>query len=157
MRDRRRFVHPHVDAQSCDVLRFQRGLNGVLVQHAAARRGDDDSARLHHRQFLGIDQIVRFLVIGAMQRQKARFLEQRGEINLGGAPRCAFLGTDIRIVRQHLHFQSFAADARHPPADIADADQADGALVGVPALENFAIHIAFATQRAVGLGDILGE
>src|SRR5262249_52817648 len=77
------------------------------------------------------------------------------EFDLLPAPRRHLLGREIGIVGQHLHAEQAAAERGDPAADIAEADNTDGAAVHLPADQVVAVDIGLAAQRAVGLDDAL--
>src|SRR5262249_16405390 len=79
------------------------------------------------------------------------------EGQLGGAARRDRLLVEIGVAGDDLHAEEAAAELGDAAADIADADDADGAPLDVIAHEYAAVMHRAAPQGVVGLDDLLGE
>src|SRR5262249_52272228 len=77
--------------------------------------------------------------------------------HLGRAARGDRLLVEIGVAGDDLHAEEAAAELGDAAADIADADDADGAPLDVIAHEDAAVMHRAAPQGVIGLDDLLGE
>ena len=151
---RRRLIFPDIQSRAGDLLRGQGGGEGVLIVNPAARRGDEEGVRLHHRE-LGFThhppgfrrmRAVDGDIVGGSQHV----------FHCGGL--LGTLGGDLSgglvgVVGDHPHLEQAAAQFSHAATDMAQADDADGAALNVVAHEVSAVVGGTAAHGVVGLDD----
>src|SRR5262245_40592451 len=147
----RRLLVPHVDAGAGDPFRAQRLGERAFVMDRAARGGDEIGVRLHQREFLLADHAARAVIERAVDRHEVGPSQQLLERDLGGTARLDRRIVEIGVAGDHLHGEQPAAELGHAAADIAEADNADGAAVHVVAGESPAVVHAAAAQGMVAL------
>ncbi len=123
----------------------------------APRGGDEIGVRLHLRELLRADHAAALPGQRAIDRDVIGALQQFVELDLLRAPFRDFRSGKIGVVGQHIHAEQALAELGDAAADIADADNADGAALRLGADQRIAVDVAIATQRAVGLDDALRQ
>ena len=155
---RRRFVIPHVQPRTGDLLGRQRIGQRIFIMDAATRGGDKIRVRLHQREFTRTHQIVRLFRVGAVDRHIVGLPQQIVQLlDLLRTLRRDLRGTKIRVVGQHAHAEQTLAQLRQPAADIADANDTDRLVQQLRADERIAGNIRRATHPAVDLDDPLRQ
>ena len=139
------FVLVDVHTERADFLLLQRVDGGGRVDQRAAAGVDHHYAVFHHREGVGIQQMVVFRRQRAVQGNHVGLRVQRFQVDILRAQRQRLFARE-RIVGQQLHAEAFQnAHRRH--ADFTGADHAGGAVVHVKTDQPF--------QREVGVASAL--
>ena len=94
---RRRFILPHIQSRTRNLLRRQRIGQRVLVVDAAPRRGDEIRMLLHQRELARAHQVLRLLRIGRIHRHVVRLTQHVVEL----LPRClGWVETSLSLLGQ---------------------------------------------------------
>jgi hypothetical protein len=149
-----RLDREHVQRRATDALLFDRLRQRYGVYQLTARRVHEHRGGLHELEPRGVDQVVRLLRVGHVQRDHVRLAQQlverqQLELQLRGA-----LGREVGVVPHHVHAER-ARQLRHVPADAAQADDADRLAAELGALEPLAVPFT-AAHRFRGPGDVAG-
>ncbi len=150
-----RFLAPDIEGGSGDLAALERLERGRLVENAAAGAVDDDHAVFHLVVVLSGNHAARFVVerrVGGDDVGVAQDLFQFHELDTQIL--AALLG-DVGVVGDDVHLEGLGA-SRHPAADLAQPDDAQGLALEFIAGEGSALPFA-ALEAVVGHGNIAAE
>ena len=144
-----------VDAGAGDLAGLERGVEGFLVDQAAAGDVDDVRGALHLLEGLGAEHADGLRGLGHVDGDEVRLRQELVEghqlhAELGGAG-----GGDVGVVREDLGVEALQA-GRDEGADPAEADDADLLLEELDAGVLGALPLAV-LERGAGLRDVAGE
>src|SRR5262245_66647828 len=122
--------------------------------YEAARGSDEIGVRLHQRELPRAYHAARAFVERAVDRHEVGAPQQLVERHLDRTARGDRLLVETRIAGDDLHAEEAPAELGDAAADIADADDADGAPLDVIAHEDAAVMHRAAPQGVVGLDDL---
>jgi len=120
------FLAPDIDAGSRHLARFERPLECGLVADAATRRHDEIDARLHQREGAIVEQVQGLRRARAVDRDVIGLPKQVVERCFFAAAPLDLLARQVRVVREHTHVEGGSADLGDAPADMTEADNANG-------------------------------
>ena len=148
-------VFEHIEGGAGDMARFERVIERVLDDEAAARAIDDAHALLHLGDRRRIDDAARLVGQRRVQRDEIGAAEDVVELDLLDADLDRPLRRQERIEGDDLHLEAErpVGDDR---ADIAAADDAQRLVEELDAHEAVLLPLA-GMGRGIGLGDLAGQ
>ncbi len=159
------FFFKHVEPRAGDLLGAQ-GLNeGLFINDGAARGVDEDRGGEHGGELIFPDEMMRFGVVGDVEREKIRGGDDLVKGSKGNAEGGFLSGAETGAVPVDDVEIETAGAFGHGLADAPEADEPEGGardigsehLHGIPAGPLLGAHEAFALAQASGGGEEQGE